>query len=135
MGETTGRIDARTGVFVSAVTSEFGRARDLVASDLRAKGFDVTFQQDFRQSGESSTTLTMLDDYIRECKAVVCIIGARSGSVPSDAEAAPFSAFLPPALERASYTQWELILARHHQKRVFVYHAGEMRLDPPWRLV
>ena len=52
------------GVFLSAVTSEFGNARDIVASDLRANQFDVTGQEDFRQEG--GTTLDKLDIYIRE---------------------------------------------------------------------
>jgi Domain of unknown function (DUF4062) len=119
-------------VFVSAVTSEFGEARDVVASDLRAKGYTVSVQEDFRQEGGSSTTLEKLDHYIRSCSAVVCIVGRRSGAVPPAAAAEPFAGLLPPKLTEASYTQWELILARHHRKRLFVYHATpEYRPDQP----
>ncbi len=117
-------MSAPTGVFLSAVTSEFGQARDVLAGDLRTKGFDVTVQEDFRQEGGTSTTLEKLDDYIRRCEAVVCVIGERSGSVPPPDAADKFAAIRPAELERASYTQWELIFALYHGKSIFVYHAS-----------
>jgi hypothetical protein len=51
-------------VFVSGVSSEFGEARSLVASDLRARGVEVKVQEDFRQGSGASTTLGKLRDYI-----------------------------------------------------------------------
>ncbi len=117
-------MSAPTGVFLSAVTSEFGQARDVLAGDLRTKGFDVTVQEDFRQEGGTSTTLEKLDEYIRRCEAVVCVIGERSGSVPPPDAADKFAAIRPADLERASYTQWELIFGLHHRKNIFVYHAS-----------
>jgi hypothetical protein len=60
-------------VFLSAVTSEFGRARDAVANDLRAAhGLTVRVQSSFRQEAGSDTTLQRDHDYIRDCDAVVC---------------------------------------------------------------
>lgn len=119
-----------TGVFLSAVTSEFGRARDVVASDLRDKQYRVAVQEDFRQEG--GTTLDKLDVYVRGCQAVVAIVGKRSGAFPSEGEAAQYAQLLPAGFEKASYTQWELILARHHDKRLFIYHATpECRPDQP----
>ncbi len=113
---------ALDGVFLSAVTSEFGVARDLVASDLRANRFEVTVQEDFRQEG--GTTLDKLDEYIHHrCRAVVCIVGVRSGSVPPPAATAPYRDLLPEGMETASYTQWEVILALHHRRKLFVFHA------------
>jgi hypothetical protein len=113
-----------TGVFLSAVTSEFGTVRDILASDLRAKRYDVTVQEDFRQEGGSSTTLQKLDAYIRTCEAVVCVIGERSGSVPPPSASQPYAALLPPGIAEASYTQWEVIFALHHHKHVFRYLAA-----------
>lgn len=78
-------------VFLSAVTSEFGEARSLVASDLRARGIEVKVQEDFRQEADSETTLGKLHDYIRDCSAVVCVVGERSGSVPPAAAAEPYA--------------------------------------------
>ncbi len=118
-------MSAPTGVFLSTVTSEFGTVRDVLASDLRAKQFDVTVQKDFRQEAGSDTTLQKLEAYIRTCEAVVCIIGRRSGSVPPPAASAPFAAMLPPGIREASFTQWELIFARHHRKDLFKYYATD----------
>ena len=70
---------ARFGVFLSAVSSDFEKARTDVASDLRAKGIEVRFQDDFRQEAETDTTLKKIREYIRDCSAVVCVVGRRSG--------------------------------------------------------
>src|SRR5882672_8707394 len=94
-------------IFVSAVTSELGRARDAVAADLRARGLAVKVQSDFRQEARADTTLRKLHDYIEGCSAVVCIIGRRSGDCPPPAAQAPFVPMLPPTITNASYTQWE----------------------------
>src|SRR5579871_4520497 len=90
-------------VFVSAVSSEFGRARSAVASDLRSRELFVKVEDDFRQEADADTMLRKLHNYIRDCAAVVCILGERSGSSPTPDEAAPFAALLPPGLSRASY--------------------------------
>jgi hypothetical protein len=112
-------------VFVSAVSSELGNGRDLVSSDLRARGITVKVQQDFRQEPGSDTTLAKLHDYIEDCTAVVCVIGHRSGAIPPPAAAARFADVLPPGLDRASYTQWELLFARHCGRPLFLYHAAD----------
>ena len=43
-------------IFLSAVTSEFGRARDAVAADLRSREALLRVQSDFRQEAGSDTT-------------------------------------------------------------------------------
>jgi hypothetical protein len=121
-------------IFLSAVTSEFGKARDAVAADLRSRELFVKVQSDFRQETGSDTTLRKLHDYIRDCSAVVCIIGKRSGAVPPPAAAEPFRHMLPAGIATASYTQWEFFFARHYRKRLSVYIAGEdykPDRDPP----
>jgi tetratricopeptide (TPR) repeat protein len=44
--------------------------------------------------------------------------------VPPDAAVRPFADMLPAGLRRASYTQWELVFARHHRKRLSLYLAN-----------
>ena len=111
-------------VFISAATSEFEKARSSVASDLRARGLEVKVQDDFRQEAEADTTLRKLHDYIKDCSAVICIIGSRSGAVPPAPTVQPYADLLPAGLAQASYTQWELIFARHYKKRVSLYLAN-----------
>jgi tetratricopeptide (TPR) repeat protein len=106
------------------VSSEFGEARSLVGSDLRARGIEVKVQEDFRQEAESDTTLALLHDYIHVCDAVVAVVGARSGSSPPVAAVGPYGSMLPAALSSASYTQWEVVFARHYGKRLSIFHAG-----------
>ena len=92
-------------VFLSAVTSEFELARDAVASDLQARDLQLRVQRSFRQEPGSDTLLQLLHDYIRECDAVVCVIGTRSGACPSPAAAAAFAQLLPAGISEASYTR------------------------------
>ncbi len=59
-------------VFLSAVSSEFGSARDTLAASLRSRDLLLRVQSDFRQQAMADTTLRKLHDYIRDCGAVVC---------------------------------------------------------------
>ena len=68
----------RLRIFISAVTSEFGKAREALASDLRARGHEV-------RQPESETLFGTLADYIRDCHAVICVIGKYSGAFPPPA--------------------------------------------------
>src|SRR5215470_17548242 len=111
-------------IFLSAVSSEFGKARDAVAADLRAREAVLRVQSDFRQEAGSDTTLKKLHDYIRDCSAVVCVIGTRSGACPPAAAAAPFRKMLPSGIVEASYTQWEFFFARHYERHLSIYIAN-----------
>jgi hypothetical protein len=112
-------------VFLSAVTSEFSEARDALAADLRSRDTLLRVQSDFRQEPGGDTTLRKLHDYIRDCSAVVCVIGKRSGAVPPPAAAEPFKQMLPPRIAAASYTQWEFFFARHLKRRLSIYIAND----------
>jgi hypothetical protein len=112
-------------VFLSAVTSEFGNARDELAADLRAREMFVRVQSDFRQEADADTTLRKLHNFIRDCNAVVCIIGKRSGALPPPAAATPFARMLPPGVVRASYAQWEFFFARYYKQRLSIYVAND----------
>jgi hypothetical protein len=111
-------------VFLSAVTSEFGIARDALANDLQARDLQVRVQRSFRQEPGADTLLRLLHDYIRDCAAVVCVIGTRSGACPSPAAAAAFAHLLPPGITEASYTQWEFFFARAYKRRLSLYVAA-----------
>jgi hypothetical protein len=111
-------------VFLSAVTSEFGMARDAVANDLQACDLQLRVQRSFRQEPGADTLLRLLHDYIRECSAVVYVIGTRSGACPSPAAAAPFAHLLPVGVTEASYTQWEFFFARAYKRRLALYIAA-----------
>jgi hypothetical protein len=82
------------------------------------------FKSDFRQEAGRDTTLKKLYEYIRDCSAVVCVIGRRCGDVPPPAAAAPFAHILPPGTAKASYAQWEFFFARHHRRRLSIYMAN-----------
>jgi tetratricopeptide (TPR) repeat protein len=110
-------------VFLSSVSSEFGAARSAVASDLHARGLVVKVQENFRQEADADTTLRLLHNYIRDCDAVLCLVGSRSGDRPPPAAFAPFPDVLPAEFAEASYTQWEFFFARHFKKRLSLYIA------------
>ena len=111
-------------VFLSAVTSEFGTARDALANDLQARGLQLRVRRSFRQEPGADTLLRLLHDYIRECSAVVCVIGERSGTRPSAAAATPFVHLLPMGITEASFTQWEFFFARAYKRRLSLYIAA-----------
>jgi hypothetical protein len=113
-------------VFLSAVSSEFGAARDTVANDLQSHGEEIIarVQRSFRQDGQPGTLLHKLRRYIEECNAVICLMGSRSGAgFPAMAEAQAFREDLPPGISEASYTQWEFFFATRLRKACFVYVA------------
>ena len=112
-------------VFLSAVSSEFGSARDMLAASLRSRDLLLRVQSDFHQEAAADTTLRKVHDHIRDCSAVVCIIGQRSGAMPPAASAAPFAHMLPPGVTEASYTQWEFFFARHYRRRLSLYIATD----------
>src|SRR5262245_14891689 len=104
-------------VFVSAVSGELRSYRTAVARVIRRKGLEVRDQEHFPQG--PATLLEQLADYIRDCQAVVLLVGERCGAFPSDEHAAvlgPVPAFekfrTASGQARASYTQWEFFLAK-----------------------
>jgi tetratricopeptide (TPR) repeat protein len=118
-------IGDRLKIFVSAVTNEFGKARDALASDIRARGHIVRIQSDFQKSADSETLLGRLAEYIRDCHAIICIVGKQCGACPPARAAKRLSNVLPKDIEEASYTQWEFFLARHYKRRPYIYVARD----------
>ena len=65
---------------------------------------------------------TKLEAHLRECQCVVSLIGASSGAgFTTETEAAPYAHLLPRTMARASYTQWEFLLARSLRLRPLAY--------------
>jgi tetratricopeptide (TPR) repeat protein len=90
-----------------------------------ARGHTVTVESDFNQRPDSETMLGELADYIRDCHAVICIIGKRSGSCPPARAAERLAKALPNDIKTASYTQWEFFLARDFKRRPYIYIARD----------
>jgi len=126
--ETISSMSATGGfrVFVSAVSKELGSQRHEVARVLRRKELEVREQEHFRQGG--ATLLEALRDYIACCDAVVLLVGERCGAFPSEEHAATLGSVAElerycaaSGQARASYTQWELLLAKHYGKKTYVF--------------
>ena len=109
-------------VYLSAVSSEFGAARSKVATDLQHRGLLVHSAENF--GAGPGTVLHRIHDYVRDCSAVICILGNCAGAIPKPAEVEPFRAMLPATSGEASYAQWELLFARYFHKALYVYMAG-----------
>ncbi len=118
-------VESNSRPFLSAVTSEFEKARDAVAADLGALDIFVRPQSHFPLG--SGATLEKLHDYIHDCPAVICIIGKRSGAFPPRAAQKPFlkKKMLPSDWENASYTQWEFFFAKHYKRRILIFIAND----------
>ena len=115
-------------LFLSTVTAEFRSYRDALRRDLDRPNVTVKVQEDFVATG--TETLDKLDRYIRECDAVIHLVGDMTGAMaqtPSLAvireRYADFSMRLPgvgPYLDTGApplpYTHWEAWLALYHRK-------------------
>jgi tetratricopeptide (TPR) repeat protein len=110
-------------VFLSAVSDEFRPAREALAGRLRAAGLEVADQATLAQRGPAASLLDMLRLYIKECDAVVCLVGGRYGGFPPEADAARHRDGLPADVAAASYTQWEYYLAAAERRHVYTYFA------------
>ena len=125
-------------IFISCVSGEFGAYRVELAKYFRRADCDVRVQEDFAQVPED--TIQKLDAYIRNCDAVVHILGKGCGAFADDAAVAAYLSEEPEFLEamkqvgdfkklKLSYTQWEAFLAAYHGKSLFVYQATKPITD------
>jgi hypothetical protein len=65
-------------VFPSAVSREFGSARDAPANDLHSHDIPHRILRGFRPNGKAGTLLHKLKNYIETCGTVVCLMGESS---------------------------------------------------------
>jgi tetratricopeptide (TPR) repeat protein len=139
-------------LFLSTVSEEFRSYRDALRSKLQRPNVTVHVQEDFIPTG--TETLDKLDLYIKDCDAVVHLLGERTGAW---AKAPTLQAIkaryldlverlpaLKPSLETGepplSYTQWEAYLAVYHRKVLVIAAAapgasrdGNLPIDPELR--
>ena len=115
---------AQRPVFVSAVSSELTTARRELTDDLETQGHTIIVHESLKLLVEGATTLLdVLNTHLKTCEAAICLIGRRAGGgFPSASEEAPYARHRPPTMPRASYTQWEFLLARAHGRPVLACH-------------
>jgi tetratricopeptide (TPR) repeat protein len=123
---------ATVHIFLSTVTAEFRSYRDALCHDLERPNVTVKVQEDFIATG--TETLDMLDTYIRQCDAVVHLVGDMTGALaqgqsvavirqryPDIVERLPvLEPFLQPDAPALAYTQWEAWLALYHKKVLII---------------
>jgi hypothetical protein len=119
-------------LFLSAVSSEFRSYRDALGARLERPNVTVKAQEEFIPTG--TETLDKLDLYIRDCNAVVHLIGDRTGAWAEAPTLQTLRARYPDLAERLSvlkssletgepplsYTQWEAYLALYHRKTLLI---------------
>ena len=107
-------------VFISAVSTEFEQERRELASSLRRAGWRAIFHDELHYGRE--TLMADLRAEISQAAAIVLLLGERSGTAfPRSAAPVDNLPPLPPAMARASYTQWEFLLAGQQGARRLVY--------------
>lgn len=120
-------------IFLSAVTSEFGKARDDLAKYLIAHGFDPVWQDVFPDHETADTLQHKLFELVASCDGVICLIGQRSGSYPPPDVARAIAAKppsgpvveLPAEMQEASRTQWEFFYGRALGKPIRLFRPGK----------
>lgn len=131
-------------IFLSAVTREFQRTREMLCADLTGPDFPwkVAEQASFAVSG--TTLLEKLDRYVHESAAVVHLIGKMAGAKAKPQEVEAFLSARPTFLSKhpqtresagdckqLSYTQWEVYMALDHGITPFVFVAEDAYDERP----
>ncbi|MEK6261890.1 MAG: DUF4062 domain-containing protein [Planctomycetota bacterium] len=98
-------------IFISAVTTEFGRTRQLVANVLLRLGYDPVTQDIF--GTESGDLRQMLREKIDDCDGLIQLVGRAYGAEPPTVGAE----FATDGFTRVSYTQFEFLYARAKEKK------------------
>jgi WD40 repeat protein len=119
-------------IFLSTVTAEFRSYRDSLRHYLDRHNVTIKVQEDFITTG--TETLDMLDLYIKQCDAVIHLVGDMTGAMaqsPSvdairrrypdvDKRFPVLTEFLKPDGPPLPYTQWEAWLALYHKKTLII---------------
>ncbi len=128
-------------IFISCASREFQHPgapfaglREHLARQLVRADCEVKWQEVFRQPGDDTDTVRKVGDYVRDCAAVIHLIGAEPGDRANPKAVADFlqaePAFLGkyPELRAAlgdfsdlTYTQWEAFQALHYGVGLFLY--------------
>jgi hypothetical protein len=105
---------SKPAIFISAVSSEFGSIRRLVAESLMRLGYEPITQEIF--GTEPGDLTEVLRRKIDQCEGVVHIAGVAYGAEPP----APNAQF-----GRVSYTQFEFLYAQHKKLKTWVIIPGD----------
>ena len=123
---------AHIQLFLSTVSAEFKGYREVLRRNLNLPDVTIQIQEDFIAGGVP--TLDKLDLYIRECDAVIQLVGDGVGSLAKPRSLAylndhypdlasrlpPLSGFLAADGPSLSYTQWEAWLALLHGRKLLI---------------
>src|ERR1700678_4194414 len=123
-------------LFLSTVSEEFRSYRDALRSKLQRPNVTIHVQEDFIPTG--TETLDKLDLYIKDCDAVVHLLGDRTGTWANPPTLQTLKARYPDLADRLprlkssletgdpplSYTQWEAYLAVYHRKKLLIAVAA-----------
>jgi Tfp pilus assembly protein PilF len=119
-------------LFLSTVSAEFKDYREVLRRNLNLPDVTIQIQEDFIAGG--TPTLDKLDLYIRECDAVIHLVGDGFGSQAKPRSLAylnkqypdlssrfpALGGFLSPEGPSLSYTQWEAWLALLHGRKLLI---------------
>jgi tetratricopeptide (TPR) repeat protein len=123
---------AHIQLFLSTVSEEFKGYREVLRHNLNLPDVTIQIQEDFIAGGVP--TLDKLDLYIRECDAVIHLVGDGLGSRAKPRSLAylndhypdlgsrvpPLGGFLAADGPSLSYTQWEAWLALLHGRKLLI---------------
>jgi tetratricopeptide (TPR) repeat protein len=123
---------AHIQLFLSTVSAEFKGYREMLRRNLNLPDVTIQIQEDFIAGGVP--TLDKLDLYIRECDAVIHLVGDGLGSLAKPRSLAyvnehypdlasrlpPLGGFLAADGPSLSYTQWEAWLALLHGRKLLI---------------
>jgi tetratricopeptide (TPR) repeat protein len=123
-------------LFLSTVSEEFRSYRDALRTKLQRPNVTVHVQEDFIPTG--SETLDKLDLYIKDCDAIIHLVGERTGAWAQASAVQSIKVRYPDLAERLpplksliendeahiSYTQWEAYLAVYHHKTLLIATAA-----------
>ncbi len=102
-------------IFISAVTTEFGRTRQLVANVLLRLGYDPVTQDIF--GTESGDLRQVLREKIDDCDGLIQLVGRGYGAEPPTVgDETVHNEFVAEGFPRVSYTQFEFLYARAKEK-------------------
>ena len=135
-------------LFISSVSAEFKSYRKTLRHNLERPSVSVKVQEDFIVTG--TETLDMLDDYIKQCDAVIHLVGDMTGDIARPPSVAllrerypdlgqrlpPIVEFLKSYAPGLPYTQWEAWLALYHRKPLIIaVPAADAKRDDQFQLI
>lgn len=120
---------ARVQIFLSTVTAEFRSYRDRLRRDLTRPNVSVAVQEDFIVTG--TETLDMLDDYIRQCDAIIHLVGDMTGAPAQAPSLAAIRQRYPDLGERLPAGS----LSPARSRSALLHPVGSLACALPWQTI